>query len=858
MEKCELKLLKDNEHDKNFKMGDKKNENVIQIEPLVDLNNDLICISYEEIEVKKCGFDSISKIEIYKDSDVVYCQECVQNFYIEFPRFSSDGTYEIRTDFINLNSNSTFSVTNSFEFVNYRKEKVCDRFNLELSRDNRNLKITFNKKFRNLDLSEINLSNIVLLDSKNNYIKNIPCKLYVRINTIDFVILDVFDDNSTRLIPNEVYSLCISFRNREIFSSFSFEYDNIEMNAHRIVEKVEHEILFNVAKDVLCLKLSIKINPLIDIYDYEYFISNIRNKFLYFKSSENDREDTIVFECIVKKEKGYFELNMCKSNSISVIKFDYDLVGEEILIDERVYFDIPKISKNLTKYIIEVFPKNPDQTLLSSYFGVSDRFGQLGNSLTNKNFVESGNVISKENGNSILFTDMTILNKFSEIYTVEIDYDVKESFILSPSIGVKFNKIEYETYIKDKNIYLKFDNYKKDVCVKYTFDFNKEFEYINSKEYFDFKINDIENTKVVHVKIYDENNKSYLESIILDYIEIGAIIKNFKCEKLLLDSNNYLTLIDKGIFDEFSEDFEVLILKENGQVVQRNYIEKFNPKFKICFDEKEMMEEGLYYIKFSKNTNYKVNSFFITSLNKNKSLFMSSFDEDGINVCFLNFDRYYGEVVNVSLYYIIDNKKYLIFSEEYEILEDNLNIKFPMDIVINNMDYLVRFNISKKFKKSIYFMYFKEKESIYDIDFKINLCSDTFFGENQDKICEDLDDLSIILRNAYKIFLESDIETCCNEFMSFKNYIEENKVSLKCFLEIFSFEYIVRNQFSSDCYEKCINKVFEFLRIRESIRIKILRDKIKFSNENFVSEIFDLINNTQEFLMIEEIFNNLY
>ena len=300
MEKYELKLFKNNGDNKNFKFSDKKNEN-ISIEAFVELNEDLIRISYEEAEVKKCGFDFIKKIGVYKDSRLFCCENNVSGFYVEFPRFSSEGTYEIRTVFENSNNNCDSCVVNTFELFNYKKEKVCDKFNLELNKDNRNLKITFNKKFGNVDLSEINLSNIVLVDSKNNCIKNIPCKLYVKFNTIDFFILDVFDDNSIKLMPNEVYSLCIFFRDVKIFSSFSFEYDNINMKAYRVVEKIDSEILFEASKDVLCLRIFVKINSLIDIYDYDYFISNIRNKFLYFKSSDDVKEDTIVFECFMKR-----------------------------------------------------------------------------------------------------------------------------------------------------------------------------------------------------------------------------------------------------------------------------------------------------------------------------------------------------------------------------------------------------------------------------------------------------------------------------------------------------------------------------------------------------------------------------
>ena len=64
MEKYELKLFKNNGDNKNFKFSDKKNENIISIEAFVELNEDLIRISYEEAEVKKCGFDFIKKIGV--------------------------------------------------------------------------------------------------------------------------------------------------------------------------------------------------------------------------------------------------------------------------------------------------------------------------------------------------------------------------------------------------------------------------------------------------------------------------------------------------------------------------------------------------------------------------------------------------------------------------------------------------------------------------------------------------------------------------------------------------------------------------------------------------------------------------
>ncbi len=853
MEKYELKLFKNNGDNKNFKFSDKKNENIISIEAFVELNEDLIRISYEEAEVKKCGFDFIKKIGVYKDSRLFCCENNVSGFYVEFPRFSSEGTYEIRTVFENSNNNCDSCVVNTFELFNYKKEKVCDKFNLELNKDNRNLKITFNKKFGNVDLSEINLSNIVLVDSKNNCIKNIPCKLYVKFNTIDFFILDVFDDNSIKLMPNEVYSLCIFFRDVKIFSSFSFEYDNINMKAYRVVEKIDSEILFEASKDVLCLRIFVKINSLIDIYDYDYFISNIRNKFLYFKSSDDVKEDTIVFECFMKREKNYFELSICKGNSINIIKFDYDLTGKDVLINERTYFNIPEIQKSLRKYDFKIFPKYNELLLKSPHFGITDRFGQLVNTFTNKNFVEVGEVVSNEQEKFILFKGITILNKFSEIYTIELDYDIKDNFVLSPSVGIKFNKINYDVSLNGENIYLNLDKYKS-LKVKYSWDDNKEFQSGISNEDFHFRICDFENSKVGYLKFYDENNKSYLESILINYIEVGSFLKNFRCEKISMNFENYLTIVDKNLFDDFSKCFNVLFLDEFGNVIYEKFINEFDHKFKIYFDKNFIEKSGLYYVKFVKEKNYKISTFFVNKLSKIRNLFLKDFNNKGMVFEFSNFHEFYNENFNMSLYSLIEDNKYLIFENNFKASDEIFEFKFPSDILENKMEYVVCFGFSPNLKREIKFTYINNERNIYDVDF--SHADKIKFKTPKEKI--HLDDLSLIIKNGYRIFLNENVESNDEKCIFLRSYMEHHKINLKHFIEIFSFEYLGRNNFQSECYEKCINNVLEFLKVKESERIKILKSGIKFSYEDFVSEIFETLKDNQEIYIMEEIFKNLY
>ena len=139
MKKNNLKLFQNKGDKNNFKICDKKNENILSIGAAVELKNNKICISYKEIEIKKCGFDKIKKIEIYKGSKLICYENKISNFYVEFPYFSSEGIYEIRTTIVNLNDDSQTCVINTFEFFDYKKKVICENFNINLSKVNKNL-----------------------------------------------------------------------------------------------------------------------------------------------------------------------------------------------------------------------------------------------------------------------------------------------------------------------------------------------------------------------------------------------------------------------------------------------------------------------------------------------------------------------------------------------------------------------------------------------------------------------------------------------------------------------------------------------------------------------------------------------
>lgn len=883
MKKYDLKLCKDNVDKDRIRVRNNKNDNILSIGVWGELVHDKVCLFYNENDIKRCGFDKINKVEIYKDSELICYEDKISNFRVEFPYFSLEGTYEIRSIISNSSNNSQTCIINTFEFFNYKREVKCDNFKLNLSKDNKNLNINFNKKFGDNDLSDINLSNITLFDSNNNQIKNIACKIYSKLNTIDFIILDIFDDNnSNKLIPNEVYTLKITLKDKEFVSSFSFEYGNIEMNAYKVIENIEYEVISS-SEEALSLKLYLKINSLINADDYDYFISNIRNKFLYFKCSEGHKEDTVVFECIIKKDKNYFELSICKGSSVNIIKFDYDFIGSNSVIKEREYFKVPSIERVLSKYTIKVFPMNSNMSLNKSPFlGISDKFGQLGISFTNKNFVEQGEIINKDDSSLIIFENITILNKFSEVYTIELDYEFKGSFIFSPSIGVKFNQINYDTKFLNENLYIEFKDNGKNGKGKYFLKKGEESTLNILNNTSKIKMKDLGKESIlVYLLLYDEFNKVYLETINLNYEDLDAFIKIYRSEKFILDSLNYLTIIDKNIFDEFREDFSVSVLNENLKNLQKIHVSKFNPKYKISFDNIQINSKGMNYIKVSKGKNYKICSFFIENIIEPKTLFIKNLNKNGMEVLLSNFklSPSKGENIKVNIFLLVDNVKHLFIEQSFSISSEKVKIDFLQNVLINNTEYLAYFEFDKNRRKSVRFTYLGEdffSNNIYEDINELNkaleyekkylLNNKTFIIDKVGKIFKENylneefeslenEDVNSLIKNGYEIFLGFNIEEESEEFKVLRELIYKGKIDLSYFIEIFILEYVLRFIPKDERdYVNLLNRVMDFLNSKEGIIGKIKLNIV--SLEGFIYEVLKGIQEISEYKIINKIFNS--
>ncbi len=858
MRKYNLKLIQSCGNGYNFRKIRKKNDNILSVGVVVELKNGNVYISYKENEIKKCGFDKIRKIEIHRNSSLVCYENKVQNFSAKFPCFSSEGIYEIRTIIENSKDNLKTYIVNTFELFGHRKEVSCTNFEMNLSRIGKNLCMNFNKKFGNLDLSEISLSNITLFDSQNNQIKNIVCKMYARMSSIDFVILDIFDnDKSSKLIPNEVYVLKIFTKGREIVSSFSFEYDSIEMRAYRVVENIDHEIVSKLSDKAIFLKLYIKVNSLINVDDYDYFISNVRSRFLHFKSSGNEKNDIVVFECVIKNENGYFELCICKGNSVNVVRFNYDFTKQgEILIKQAIYFGIPTIDRTLNKYTIVLdIDSCEDHLNKIPFLGISDKFGQLSIGNRDRNFIARGDLVNQSESNSkVIFKDVSILNKFSEVYTVELDYEIKDSFVFSPSIGVKFNKIKFKSNVfNGNNIKIEYLT-KGNLGSKYSVERDKECQIDIYENISLIEIKEDDLGKIVYLKTYDENNNCHFDTIILYDLELGPFVKTSNSEKYLLDIFNCLSVIDKSVFDYFNCGFEACVLSESGELIKEIVIHEFNAEFKIYFGDIEIDNGKMYYLRFSKGNFYRIYSFFVNYINEYKKVFIRNFDVNGMEctITDLSSSKSLCEIIGVNVFMIMGTIKYSIFEDSLSISSRNINIDSIGNMLVGGTEYFVQFNISRNGKRNILFTYIGESESLSEISGYMNELHDMLvcnLGQAHGSHAD-------IVINAYKVFLNIDVSSYDKEFTLWERIIRDRKIDLRYFMKLFITECMLSNS-KHEKYDM-VDSVLKFLNIDNSLRDRILGDTNHQDFGLFVDEILDNVCNTDEYISIDNIFKGFY
>ena len=725
MKKDNLKLFKGDIGDNRIKICNKKDENIISIGALVECKDGAIRVLYNQIDVKKCGFNKIKKIEIFKDSKLICYEDRISNFCAEFPYFSSSGVYEVRGTLFNSKDKSKKIIVNTFEFFLHEKKLNSEGFKINLTRVNKDLCVNFKNKVGNIDLSHINLSDVSLLNSNSELVTNIVCKMSSNLKYINFFILDAFDESLSKLLPNETYIFKIRIKDKYIFSSFSFEYVNTKIKCYKIIDDLKYEVLSNISDETTIIKLYIKFNLHFDIRNYEYLISNIRNKFLYFKSSDGENEDTLVFECILRNEKNYFELNIYSGDSVNIIRFDYDFTLNNSVIVQRSYFDMPKIIKNITSYSLKFKYKGlQDISNKVPILGISDRFGQLREKIVSADFKELGKIILDEDEhNSVLFENLNVLNKFSEVYTVELDYDIKENFIFSPSIDVRFNKLEYNSkIICDDSLKLEFLNLNYKLTGRYflgNLDSEKSNILNNSCE---IKIDNFEEIEILRLKFYDEFDRPYFETIVLNYVEIEAFSRISHSEKFVFDFSNSLIIFDKSVFDRFYKDFDVYLMDENWNLLNNFRVCDFNENFKICFNEFNMNFKGFYYVMFQKGDFYKICSFFVKELNSPVNLFID-LNNDSLNINFLKYNNIcdINRFLKVSIFLIIDNEKYLFVQRRFFASKNNVVLNFTRDILISNVEYLVCFELDNNRRKAINFTYigddfweFEDFDNVYE------------------------------------------------------------------------------------------------------------------------------------------------
>ncbi len=676
MKKRGLRLAKEEKCKVQF-INSLKN-NSLSLDPIITINDDSIKILYNKDDIHKIGFLNIDSVEVYKEDKVIYENDDISQYEIKFPKFLESGVYEVKTIISNKEGTIKKSLISSFEFFKGEKNNKVDIFDINLKEDNRDLNISFVKKFGNIDLSDINLSNITFINGKGEELKGIVCKLSSLGYFINFRILDVFNNHNVKsLIPNEVYTLKIKVRGGELLKSFYFEYVNKDVNKHNIIDHIYFEfkeiLNFGFKKGILHIKLS----ELIDVEDYEYFIFGIKSSFLYFKS-QGKVKDTLVFECVFKNDSGCFEILISKEFIIP-IKVYYDLSKGEFLYNKE---DV-KINKNENKYDL-YFESKRDKVSLRSL-------------LDETTYV-------KEDDKDY-FKGLNLLNKSNEIYALVSNDEIISSFILTNAISPKFNAIDFTLNIdgnyingyvdKDEIIkgeYIK--NYSNDIYIK-----DGKFSIVNNS-----------NGKI-SFKFLTKDNKVYYNEAYVYEEEIECYIKYYRPENVYLDENNSLVLIDKFIGDEFEDNFTFTLLSSSKEVLYRKELSSSSQK--IIVNDLIFKYRGIYYIKILNNFKYKMYTLYINPFLPNNKIFINNVHDSNINLyikSLINNKSY----VDFKLLMVLDNKEYEVLSDRFILKSKEFNLPLDREVLIKNTEYKIIFKFPNNREDNIRFYYLGDKEDFHD------------------------------------------------------------------------------------------------------------------------------------------------
>ncbi len=712
MGKYNLKLFNSDIKSCRVSNSDIKSEDITVLHPFIQIKQNNICISYKEYDLKMCGFLYIDKIEIYKGSYFICGRDNISNYYTEFPYFSSDGIYEIRTMFSNHDNTVSRCVISSFEFFGFKREIECDNLNLNLIHQGKNLNISLPKRIGHIDLSNIVLPDVHIFDSNDLEIKNFVSKLQVKNNEIEILILDVFNvNNVNRLVPNEVYTFKISTIGGEIYSSFSFEYENLNVELFNFVEDIYFEVLSKEKFGLLALKVFIKLSNLIDIDNYEYMICNVWGKFLYFKSSDGERNDTLVFECLIKEEKGYFELNIFNGSKLNKIIFNYDFSSEEnYFISERRCGHVEYIEKDKNKYDF-LFKSECDYLDGAPKFF---KFQNIGEEPTN-NYIEG----VKLNDCEFLFKEINFLNKFSEVYVLDFGGSIAQLFVISNSIGIKFMRFDCVCRFDNTKIFLDIlnDNF---IHGKGLFKNGREEVFDIQHGSVELRVHNKLDNQFIYLKCYDKDNKVYRSTLSFYNNERKAFINNLIIENAYLSSSNELFIMSKSLFNDFKSDFDAMIISKNGEIISSVNISG-DENFKICFKDINIRKSDLYYLRVKGGDRFKVYSMFIKPLIPKGSIYVGDLNNKGMDLFVTSFSEEF--TLSMSLFIIFYGKRYMIIEGNCTFYSCSFKEKFLHKFLVKGNEYLFCFKLGKDRYYDVHFTYLGDdgEEYIYDLNHEIDI-----------------------------------------------------------------------------------------------------------------------------------------
>ena len=632
-----------------------------------------------------------------------------------------------------------------------------------------------------------------IVDISDEYVEN--SSTIVNYNGNNWILLQ-YDDNFIHTLTDNVI-LKITKKNEKYYATLSIVEDNNELPNNIIFD---YKLLINENGSYVIKNYHCVYNKIVLSYDYSEnkvdinatSSTNLYSLFADYCLSENDNINYFSNEFILE---GTYEINdLYKYTNIpSVIKKDIGIIDiscklkfEDIISNKNVTFNIPKnmdinadirygnvFTSDGISYVINYEKNNENNiNIINIDRGILDTNKKIVNEIINTTNVTTYILSATEKYyelNDKLYAEIIKPNNttYNDIFTFNDKYSGKKYYRRIYNDGNDFKLSEIYTIasgifnVSDKTYVIEYDENNEPYKIYENFVAIENNKFLIGSDYYTVnngKIYTISNQNSI---IYDSNDSSIIKYIInlQTLFEYADIFNDKNCCELKVENENS------------DSSNKICYYRKNGylyEIANDNIIankNKFENSYYYFQDETDNTNNKIYIIEkeivFDDETD-KVNftigeySYYIT---KDNTIYKEVSDLNNSNEF----------VINESLYYLLENKLYLVKNDKYdnkEFYKTNYNIYQYNKIIDFENNYLV-LQEENKIRKLI--------ENNFNNTVSINNKTYYILDSKVYEIINDNKNYTIVAIDENNRDVHIDMK-CINEYGTKIYYFEDNSI----------------------------------------------------------------------------------